>query len=61
MTLNSDTKFEQTLTLWFQNCHEELGELSLKHTKVSKICTLMDSFCPKPNNSARKFQRNFVS
>ena len=24
------------MTLWFQNWHEELGELSLKHKKVSK-------------------------
>ena len=31
MTLNSDVKFEYALTLWFQNWHEELGELSLKH------------------------------
>ena len=34
MTLNSDAKFEQTLTLWFQKWHEEPGELSLEHSKV---------------------------
>ena len=34
MALNSDAKFEQTLTLWFQKWHEELGELSLEHPKV---------------------------
>ena len=28
MTLNTDAKL---MTLWFQNWHEELGELSLKH------------------------------
>ena len=33
MTLNSDAKFEQTLTLWFQSWHEELGELLLEHSK----------------------------
>ena len=37
MTLNSDAKFESTLTLWFQNWHEELGEFSLKHSKISKF------------------------
>ena len=37
MALNSDGKFEQTLTLWFQKWHEELGELSLEHSKVLKI------------------------
>ena len=34
MTLNSDAKFEYALTLWFQKWHEELGELSLEHSKV---------------------------
>ena len=33
MTLKSDAKFESTLTLWFQKCHEKLGELSLDHSK----------------------------
>ena len=34
MALNSDAKFKQTLTLWFQKLHEELSELSLKHPNV---------------------------
>ena len=35
MTLNSDAKFEQTLTLWFQKWHEELDEeVLLQHSKV---------------------------
>ena len=34
MTLNSDAKFKETLTLWFPKWHEELGELSLEHSKV---------------------------
>ena len=34
MTLNSD---EQTLTLRFQKWREELGELSLEHSKVWKL------------------------
>ena len=33
----------------------------IKAHKSLKICILMGSFCPKCNNSARKFQRNFVS
>ena len=31
MRLKSDVKFEETLILWFQKWHEELGELSLEH------------------------------
>ena len=34
MTLNSDAKFEKTLTLWFQKWHEGLGKLLLEHSKV---------------------------
>ena len=34
ITLNSDVKFEQTLTLWFQKWREKLGELSLEQSKV---------------------------
>ena len=34
MTLNSDAKFEYTLTLWFQKWHEELSEISLEHPKI---------------------------
>ena len=33
----------------------------IKAHKSIKICILMGSFCPKHNNSARTFQRNFVS
>ena len=33
----------------------------IRALKNLKICTLMGSFCPKPNVSARKFQRNYVS
>ena len=38
-----------------------IGWTFIKAHKSLKICTLMGSFCPKRNNSARKFQRNFVS
>ena len=34
MTLNCGPKSECTLTSWFQNWHEKLGELSLEQTKV---------------------------
>ena len=34
MTLNSDAKSEETLTLRFQNWHEELGKPSLKHSEI---------------------------
>ena len=34
MPLNSDAEFEETLTLWFQKWHEELGKVSLEHPKV---------------------------
>ena len=34
MTLSSDAKFEKTLTLWFQNWHEDFGELLLKRSKI---------------------------
>ena len=37
MTLKSDPKFKYTLTLWFQNWHEELSELLWEHPKVQKI------------------------
>ena len=63
MTLNSDAKFEENLTLHFQTWREELGELSLEHSKVWKKFTLMSSFCPKYiiNVSAIKFHRNYLS
>ena len=44
MTLNSDSKFESTLTLWFQFWHEEFGELSLKHSKILKFVILWALF-----------------
>ena len=34
MILNSDAKFEKTLIWWFQKWHDELGELSVEHSKV---------------------------
>ena len=37
MTLNSDQKFEWTLTMWFQKWYEELGELSPDHSKSEKL------------------------
>ena len=63
MTLNSDAKFEENLTLHFQTWREELGELSLEHSKVWKKFTLMSSFCPKYiiDVSAIKFHRNYLS
>ena len=38
-----------------------IGRTFTKALKNLKICTLMRSFCPKRNVSARKFQRNYVS
>ena len=43
MTLNGDAKSEETLTLWFQIWHEELGELYYS-TQTLKNCTLIDYF-----------------
>ena len=34
MIMNSDAKFEKTLTFRFQKWHEELGELLLEHSKI---------------------------
>ena len=34
ITLNSEQSFEETLTLRFQEWHEELVELSLEHSNV---------------------------
>ena len=60
ITLNSDAKFEKTLTLWFQKWHEELGELSLKHSKSEQLY-IDGLFLSKVYNvSARKFHRNYV-
>ena len=38
-----------------------IGWTFIKALKNLKICTLMGSFCPKHNVSARKFQRNYLS
>ena len=37
-----------------------IGWTFIKALKNLKICTLMGSFCPKHNVSARKSQRNYV-
>ena len=61
MTLNSDVKFKQTLILWFQNWHEESGELSLEYSKFEKWY-IDGLFLSKAYNvSARKFQKDYVS
>ena len=55
-----DAKFEQTLTLRIEKWHEELGELSLEHPKVSKLYIdglFLSKACTV---SVRKFQRNYV-
>ena len=54
------------LTLWFQKWHEELGELSLEHSKVWKIVYWSDLFvqsiyCNVLTATVRTFQRNYVS
>ena len=46
LTLNSDPKFEWTLTLQFLKWHEEVGEF-IRALRSLKNCTLMGSFCPK--------------
>ena len=54
-------KIWKILTLWFQKCHEELGELSLEHSKSEKLY-IDGFFLPKAYNvSAIKFHRNYVS
>ena len=35
------------IDLWVQNGHGQFDEFWLKHSKISKICTLMDCFWPK--------------
>ena len=49
------------MTLWFQNWHQELGELLLEHSKVWKMYfngLFLSKAC---NVSVRKFHRNNVS
>ena len=61
MTLNSDAKFEKTVTLRFQKWHNELGELSLEHSKSEKLY-IDGVFLSKPYNlSARKIRKNYAS
>ena len=60
MALSSDANFERTpptLTSWFQKWHEELGELSSEHSKVTDGLFLSKA-CNVPG---RKFDRNYVS
>ena len=38
-------KFLGGIYLSFQIWHEEFDKLGLEHSEVSKICTLMGSFC----------------
>ena len=60
MTLNSDAKFESTLTLWFLKWHGELGELSLEHSK-GFLLFYLTLFLPERYNAfTRKFHRNSV-
>ena len=61
MTLNSDAKFESTLTLWVQKCHEELGEVSLEHSKFEELYIDGPFLSKAYNVPARNFQRNYVS
>ena len=50
------------LALGFQKWHEELGELSLEHSKVWKKWNIDRLFLSKTSNvSARKFHKNYVS
>ena len=61
MTMNSDAKFEQILTLWFQKWHEKLGKF-LWDTQKSEKLYIDGLFLFKAYNvSVRKFQRNYVS
>ena len=60
MILNSDAKFEKTLTLWFQKWMEDLGELSQSTEKPGKL--YFDGlFLSKAYKiSGRKFEKNYV-
>ena len=60
MILNSGVKFEKPLTLRFQKWHEELGELTLEHSKSEKLYTDGLFLSKVFNVSVRKFQRNYV-
>ena len=47
MTLKRDAKFEKRTDLLLGRWHEKLDKSSPEHSKVSKVGTLMGSFCPK--------------
>ena len=47
MTLKRYANFEKKTNLWFEKQLEKFGKFSPEHLKVSKIETLMVSFCPK--------------
>ena len=59
MTLNSDAKFESTLTLQFLKWHGELGEISLEHSK-GFLLFYLTLFLPKRYALTGKFHRNYV-
>ena len=48
MTVKNDSKFEQEFTCQFKiDIYEEFDKFWPKHSKISKICTLMGCFWPK--------------
>ena len=61
MKLNSDAKFEKTLTLWFQIWHEELGEFSLEHSKSEKLHFDMQLLSIAYEVSTKKKYRRIIS
>ena len=51
MLVNSDAKYEYTLTLWFQMWHKELGELSLEQRrKIVKVMYFLYKSSPSNLN-----------
>ena len=59
MTLKNDEKF-QKIDLPFQNWREKFDKFLPEHSKVSKICTLMDSFLAKYTLFELKQYRGFI-
>ena len=47
MAMKNDAKCLRGTDLSFQNWHDEFDEFWFKRTKVSKICTLIDSLWSK--------------
>ena len=47
MTLKSNTKFEEKLTLCFGKSHEQFGKISPEHLKVSNLGLWWDLLNPK--------------